>query len=100
MWLFLVAGSLLFMDRAIMLFEYSGKNAMHGAAFYRVSALAYPMALVLMTRASKMKWAATITAGIFTAMMLLLMWVIELFPATPKLGPIYQPILHMEQVNL
>jgi hypothetical protein len=95
MWLFLIAGSLLFMDRAIMLFEYSGKNAMHGGQFYRVSALAYPMALVLMARASKMKWAATITAGIFTAMMLVLMWVIQLFPATPKLGPIYQPITHM-----
>ena len=99
MWLFLVAGSLLFMDRAIMLFEYSGKNQMHDGEFYRVSALAYPMALVLMARASKMKWAATITAGIFTALMLALMWVIQLFPATPKLGPIYQPITHMVAMN-
>ncbi|MGH9884624.1 MAG: hypothetical protein ACREBE_03795, partial [bacterium] len=24
-----------------------------------------------------------------------LMWIIQLFPATPKLGPIYQPITHM-----
>jgi hypothetical protein len=95
MWLFLIAGSLLFMDRAIMLTEYSWKNLMHGGEFYRVSALAYPMALVLMARASQIKWAATITAGIFTALMLALMWIIQLFPATPKLGPIYQPITHM-----
>jgi hypothetical protein len=27
--------------------------------------------------------------------MLVLMWVIQLFPATPKLGPIYQHITHM-----
>jgi len=27
--------------------------------------------------------------------MLALMWIIELFPATPKLGPIYQHITHM-----
>jgi hypothetical protein len=94
-WYFLIAGSLLFMDRAIMLTEYSWSNLMHDGQFYRVSALAYPMVLVLMSRASKIKWAATITAGIFTALMLALMWIIQMFPATPKLGPIYQNITHM-----
>ena len=29
------------------------------------------------------------------ALMLLLMWTIQLFPATPKLGPIYQHVTHM-----
>lgn len=95
MWLFLIAGSLLLMDRAIMLTEYSWKNLMHDGAFYRVSALAYPMVLVLMARASRMKWAATTTTGIFMGLMLALMWIIQLFPATPKLGPIYQNITHM-----
>jgi hypothetical protein len=95
MWLFLVAGSLLLMDRWIMLTEYSGRNQQHSGGFYRLSVLAYPMALVMMSKASKLKWAATITAGIFMAITLLLMWVIQLFPATPKLGPIYQPITHM-----
>ena len=78
-----------------MLTEYSFKNAMHGGRFYRVSMLAYPMAIVMMTRASKLKWAGTITAAMFMAIMLVLMWVLPLFPATPKLGPIYQPITHM-----
>jgi hypothetical protein len=95
MWLLLVAGAVLLMDRAIMLTEYSGKNQMHSGLFDRASMLAYPMALVMMARASRIKWAATITAGIFMAMMLLLMWIIQLFPATPKLGPIYQPITSM-----
>lgn len=95
MWLLIVAGAVLLMDRAIMLTEYSGKNQMHGGAFYRASMLAYPMALVMMARASKLKWAATRTAGIFMAIMLVLMWIVQLLPATPKLGPIYQPITHM-----
>jgi hypothetical protein len=95
MWLFLVAGALLVMDRSIMLTEYSFKNQQHGGLFYRASMLAYPMAIVMMARASKLKWAGAITAGIFMAIMLVLMWVIQLFPATPKLGPIYQPITHM-----
>lgn len=95
MWLFLVAGALLLMDRTIMLTEYSGKNQMHGGFFYRVSLLAYPMAVVMMTRASKLKWAGTTTAAILMAIMLSLMWILQLFPATPKLGPIYQPITRM-----
>jgi hypothetical protein len=95
MWLFVVAGSLLLMDRAIMLTEYSGKNQMHTGLFYRASLLAYPMAIAMMARASKLKWAGTITSAIFMAIMLALMWIIQLFPATPKLGPIYQPITHM-----
>jgi hypothetical protein len=95
MWLFVIVGALLLMDRSIMLTEYSSKNMQHGGEFYRVSMLAYPMAIVMMARASKLKWAGTLTAGIFMAIMLALMWVIQLFPATPKLGPIYQPITHM-----
>jgi hypothetical protein len=95
MWLFIVAGALLLMDRSILLTEYSFKNTQHGGLFYRASMLAYPMAIVMMTRASKLKWAGTLTAGIFMAIMLALMWVIQLFPATPRLGPIYQPITHM-----
>lgn len=94
-WMLLVAGAMLLMDRSIMLTEYSGRNLQHGGAFYRLSMLAYPMAVVMMAKASKLKWAATITAGIFMTIMLILMWVIQLFPATPKLGPIYQPITNM-----
>lgn len=95
MWLLIVAGGMLLMDRAIMLTEYSFKNAMHGGTFYEVSLFAYPMAIVMMTRASKLRWAGTLTAATFTALMLALMWILPLFPATPKLGPIFQPVTHM-----
>ncbi|MGH7618625.1 MAG: hypothetical protein ACREPM_15505, partial [Gemmatimonadaceae bacterium] len=46
-------------------------------------------------RAIKLRWTTTAAAGLFTIFMLALMWIIELFPATPKLGPIYQHITHM-----
>jgi uncharacterized membrane protein len=95
MWLFLVAGALLLMDRAIMLTEFSGKNQQHTGMFYRVSMLAYPLAVVVMAKASKLRWAATLTSAIFMGIMLVLMWTIQLFPATPKLGPIYQNVTHM-----
>ena len=94
-WLFLVAGALLLMDRSIMLTEYSGKNQQHTGLFYRASMLAYPLAIVVMAKAAKLKWGATLTSAIFMAIMLALMWIVQLLPATPKLGPIYQNITHM-----
>jgi hypothetical protein len=39
--------------------------------------------------------AATAAAAFYTILMLALMWIIGLFPATPKLGPIYQHVTHM-----
>jgi hypothetical protein len=95
MWGLLVAGALLLMDRSIMLYEYSGKNQQHSGFFYMVSMFAYPMAIVMMAKSSKLRWGGTRTAAIFMGLMLLLMWIIQLFPATPKLGPIYQPVTHM-----
>ena len=48
-----------------------------------------------MSRAIRLRWSATAAAGFYTVLMLGLMWIIGLFPATPKLGPIYQHITHM-----
>jgi hypothetical protein len=95
MWLLIVAGALLLMDRAIMLTEYSFKSNMHRAEYYRLALFAYPMAIVMIARASKLRWAGTLVSAVFMGIMLSLMWIIQLFPAEPKLGPIYQDITHM-----
>jgi hypothetical protein len=93
--LYIIAGGMFVMNFGIFLTEYSLRFLQHGAEFYRMSAVFYPFALICVARASKVKWAATMTAAVYMVMMLLLMWVIQFFPATPKLGPIYQPITHM-----
>jgi hypothetical protein len=90
-----LAGGLFIMNFALFLTEYSERRVMHSAFFYQVTALAFPFALTAMARAIKLRWPATAAAGAYTAVMLLLMWIIQLFPATPKLGPIYQHITHM-----
>src|ERR1700674_1341100 len=33
-------------------------------------------------------------AGIYTAYAMVMLWIFPLFPATPKLGPVYQKIAH------
>ena len=93
--LYLVAGGLFVMNFGIFLTEYSLRFLQHGAEFYRMSAIFYPFALIAVARASKVKWAATITAGVYMGLMLVLMWAIQLIHAEPKLGPIYQPVTRM-----
>ncbi len=58
-------------------------------------AMVYPFALAAIARAVKLKWPATIAAATYMAVTLSLMWFLQLFPATPKLGPIYQHVTHM-----
>jgi hypothetical protein len=68
---------------------------MHSAFFYQVTALMFPIAICATARAINLRWPATAAASFYTAIMLVLMWIVEQFPATPKLGPIYQHVTHM-----
>jgi hypothetical protein len=68
---------------------------MHGARFYVVIMFVMPVWFAAASRASENRWAATIVTGCYTAMHLAFMWILELIPAEPKLGPVYQKITHL-----
>jgi hypothetical protein len=75
--------------------EYTYPNQQHTALFYQVVCLTFPLWLVAAARAARIRWAATITAVIYTLVTLGMIWVLPLFPGHPKLGPIYNPLTHM-----
>ena len=68
---------------------------MHGAKFYVVTMLVVPVWFAAASRASENRWAATIFTGFYTAMHLAFLWILQLIPAEPKLGPVYQKITHL-----
>jgi hypothetical protein len=68
---------------------------MHGAKFYVVIMFVMPVWFAAASRASENRWAATIVTGFYTAMHLAFMWMLQLIPAEPKLGPVYQKITHL-----
>jgi hypothetical protein len=70
-------------------------NEMHGAAFYKLTAAVLPIFLVAFARGSRLKWPATTTALLYMAIVLINMWVTQLFPAQARLAPIYNPVTHM-----
>jgi hypothetical protein len=68
---------------------------MHGAKFYLVVMSVTLIWYAAASRVSENRWAASIVAGLYTAMHLFFMWTLQLIPAEPKLGPVYQKITHL-----
>jgi hypothetical protein len=93
--LFLYLASLLLLLHMILISEYSDASLMHSAVFYRTVAIGTPTLLIAYGRASGHKWGATIIATIYMALMIAAMWIFPIFPAHPKLGPVYTNVTHM-----
>lgn len=94
-WMLAFTAGMFIMNYAMFLTEYDERRMMHSGWFYALASAVFPFGLVSMARAIRLKWATTAAAGFYTAIMLVLMWVIELFPATPRLGPVYEHVTHM-----
>lgn len=95
-WGYAYAAGLLVANASIMGFEYIAfPNDMHGRLFYEVSAAAFPLLLVATARASRLKWPATTAAAVYMGVTALMIWVLPIFTATPRLAPIYRAVTHM-----
>ncbi|MGH7537273.1 MAG: hypothetical protein ACREMF_01445 [Gemmatimonadales bacterium] len=93
--LFVYAAGLLVANLAILGFEYIAfPNDAHNATYYKICAGAFPILLVAAARTSTLRWPATTAAAAYMAVNLLMLWILQLFPATPKLAPIYNPLDH------
>ncbi len=93
--LLLYIGGIQIFGAAMFALESTPVGFMHSSGFYRAMASTFPIVLIAISCVSKSKWPATTMAAIYTAGFLLFLWIFPLFPAQPKLGPVYQPITHM-----
>jgi hypothetical protein len=89
------AGILITMIATVIQEDASVGNQMHAAKFYQITAWTIPIFLIGLSRSSRLKWPATTITAIYSAITLLMMWILQLFPATPMLAPIYNPVTHM-----
>ncbi len=94
-WLFLFVGATCVSQFAVMIVEPTWLNSMHTAACYLAVALAIPAALIAAGWGSARKWGCTIAASIYMAIGLAEEWILPLFPAQPKLGPVYHNVTHL-----
>lgn len=91
----LYVGAIEIVQAALFNLESTPMEFMHSSSFYRAVATAFPIGLIAITVVSKKRWPATTMAAIYTALFLAGLWIFPLFPAAPKLGPVYQNITHM-----
>lgn len=94
-YLFVFMTGILLLMASIFHTERSVPNLQHTGKFLLTSVLPYPMYLIAASRASKVRWGATITAGVYTILLMLAIWTLPLFEGSPKLAPIYNRVDHM-----
>ncbi|MVN20510.1 hypothetical protein GO621_03050 [Mucilaginibacter sp. HMF7410] len=98
-WLFAIAAGVLVAGFFTVLSDYLSKHQMHRALFYQISSVIFPLFLIMVTRASNMKWAATATAAVYMSILLLMLWILPIFHAYPRLGPVLNHIDHYQAFN-
>ena len=92
--LFAVASGLFLTILAVLLLERAPRVLMHQGQFYRTLSRPVALLLVAVTVAGRKRWPATTAALVYMIVLAGTSWILMLFPATPKLGPIYQDITH------
>jgi hypothetical protein len=80
---------------ATVLMEHTVPHAQHKATFYKIMAGVFVLFLVSASRASSLRWPATTAAAVYMAISAAMSWILPLFPASPLLGPIFNPVDHM-----
>jgi hypothetical protein len=93
-WLLFYAGGVILSNVMIALEEFSWRSSMHSARPYWVFSAAVPLILLAVGDGSRRKWGCTAVAGMFTLGRLAQLWILPLFAAQPKLGPVYQKVTH------
>lgn len=95
-WLFTLSAGFLLTIWYTLLSEELGRMKTHRSDYYIYAASAFPILLVSVARAFKHKWTITAVTAVYTLLMLGTLWIIPLFPAEPKLGPILTHIDHYQ----
>jgi hypothetical protein len=93
--LFIYTGGVFVLLGSVFLLEYIFPNEQHGGMFYFVCVLMFPARFVALSCAGRVSWPATRVAAVYMGLLCGVDWILTLFPAHPKLAPIFNPVTHM-----
>ena len=93
--LFVYTGGVFVLLGAVFLLEYIFPNEQHGGMFYIVCMMMFPMRFVALSCAGRSSLPATGVAVVYMGLLCVVDWILMLFPAHPKLAPIFNPVTHM-----
>jgi hypothetical protein len=92
--LFLYMGGMMVMGQMFFLQEQTWDVVLHRSAAYIALGIGMPIVFAVIAQASQNRWACTITATIYVVWTIGEILILPLFPASPKLGPVYFPVTH------
>jgi len=92
--LFLYVGGLIVSGQMFFLLEYTWDVQLHSVIAYIGMGIALPLVFAMLSQASRYKWAATTTAAVYMIFAIAEILILPLFPAQPKLGPVFNPVTH------
>jgi hypothetical protein len=93
-WLLLYVGGLMVVFQMFFRMEYTWDVFLHGAEAYEAMAIGIPTLFAVLWLTSRNRWACTWTTLIYMTFVECAVLILPLFPAQPKLGPVFQMVTH------
>ena len=93
--LYLYVGGMILVSLTVLQMEMVYRTTMHTVHCYHLLAMVAPLVFAAVARGSGYRCAATAAAAVYTVFVLLMSWILPLFPAEPKLGPVLHPLHQM-----
>lgn len=90
--LFAIAAGLLLSVLYGLFSENLGPHSSHNSSMYLFAGIVFPFFLLAVGRASQLRYPITAIALIYALAIVSPSWIIQFFPATPRLGPVLNPI--------
>ena len=94
-WLILIVGATCVMIPPVPVLAFTSRSYMHTATCYLAIAAFTPLMVIATKGASAHRWGCTIVTSIYMGLGVASEWLIPLFPAEPKLGPVYHNVTHL-----
>jgi hypothetical protein len=93
-WLLLYLFALVLLAVTFFCTEYTRDVLLHSSIPYIAISIGVPFCYAAAWKASHHRWALTWITATYSAVTIGFILILPLFPAQPKLGPVYQPVTH------
>jgi hypothetical protein len=93
-WIYLYSGGILLVGIMVLLMEFVGRTELHNSLPYIAVSLLVPIVLASVSRVTGFRFAASMTSAFYSLFVIGCILILPLFPAQPKLGPVYQHVTH------
>jgi hypothetical protein len=77
---------------SVVILQLTSRILLHNSAAYIAISMLIPIVMAITSRATGVKYAATFISGFYMLFVIAMILILPLFPAEPKLGPVYQHV--------